>query len=249
MILAIVLSMVVLFGWQFFVAGPQMERAQRQAADRRRSRRPQPMPASRPPPTTTTADGTAAPAHGAPRRPRATATFADRDDGDRRDAARRRSTRPSLTGSINLTGGRLDDLQLKKYTETVDPTSPIITLLSPAGAPGGYYVEQGWAAGQRQHGQVPDATRSGSVEGDDQTLTEPTPVTLSWDNGQGLVFRRTFAVDDNYLFTVTQSVENKTARRRRALSLCRASCARARRMCSNSSSSTKARWACSARTT
>src|SRR5690606_21148076 len=106
--------------------------------------------------------------------------------------------------SISLVGGRLDDLHLKNYRETVEPTSPEITLLSPAGAPSAYFVEQGWvdASGRT----VPAADAQWTVEGDNQTLTETTPVTLRHDNGAGLIFRRTFAVDENYLFTVTQAV-------------------------------------------
>ena len=77
------------------------------------------------------------------------------------------STPPSLAGSINLIGGRIDDLKLKDYHETVDPTSPIITLLSPAGGPDGYFVEQGWvaAAGSR-HRRADRHNACGPLDGD-----------------------------------------------------------------------------------
>ncbi|HHY48678.1 MAG TPA: membrane protein insertase YidC, partial [Alphaproteobacteria bacterium] len=114
----------------------------------------------------------------------------------------------SLAGSINLVGGRIDDLLLRKYHETVDPNSPQITLLTPAGAPDAYFVEQGWVNVPGGSIAVPKDDTVWTVEGDNQTLTEATPVTLRYDNGAGLVFRRTFAIDENYLFTVTQSVEN-----------------------------------------
>src|SRR5690606_7315362 len=116
----------------------------------------------------------------------------------------------ALSGSISLTGGRIDDLRLKRYTETVDPDSPIVTLLSPSGGPGGYYVENGWEPPQGVSLARPDAASVWTLEGDAQTLTTATPVTLRWDNGAGLVFRRTITVDENYLFTITQSVENTT---------------------------------------
>jgi len=122
---------------------------------------------------------------------------------------------PALKGSINLTGGRLDDLELKKYRETVEPTSPIITLLSPSGVqtaqglPYAYYVEQGWAPASGSSVKVPDGSTVWTADAGTK-LTESAPVTLTWDNGAGLVFHRSFAVDANYLFTVTQSVENKT---------------------------------------
>ena len=113
-----------------------------------------------------------------------------------------------LEGSINLTGGRLDDLELKQYRETVDPASPIITLLTPAGAPNAYFAEQGWVPVAGASIAVPNGQTVWTIDGANSTLTAATPVTLRWDNGAGLIFRRTFAVDEHYLFTVTQSVEN-----------------------------------------
>ncbi len=197
-ILAIVLSMVVLFGWQFFVAGPQLERTQQQAqiaAEQAEAEAALATPAA-------TVDGTpgAVAADG-------TVTYADRAAAI---AATSRITidTEDLHGSINLTGARLDDLELKQYRETVDPTSPIITLLTPAGAPNAYFAEQGWVPAAGASVALPDSKSVWSVEGDATTLTAATPVTLRWDNGAGLIFRRTFAVDEHYLFTVTQSVEN-----------------------------------------
>jgi YidC/Oxa1 family membrane protein insertase len=197
-----VLSMVVLFGWQFFVAGPQLERAQQQAqiaAEQAQSEAALATPAA-----TVSADGTAAPAADG------SAVYADRAAAI---AATQRVTidTTDLHGSINLTGARLDDLELKQYRETVDPDSPIITLLTPAGAPGAYFAEQGWVPAAGASIAVPNGQTVWTPEGDATTLTEATPVTLRWDNGAGLVFRRTFAVDEHYLFTVTQTVENTGA--------------------------------------
>ncbi len=116
-----------------------------------------------------------------------------------------------LTGSLSLVGGRVDDLNLNDYFVTVDKGSPNVTLLSPAGVPNAYYALYGWSPAE---GLAPDAVpgpntpwrvESGSV------LTETTPVTLVWDNGAGLIFRRTVAVDENFMFTTTQSVENTGA--------------------------------------
>ena len=200
MIIAIVLSMVVLFGWQFFVAGPQLERAQKQAELAQQQQ------AASNPGVATTASGATTTA-GAPATT-ATQTFADRPTAVAAtprvaiDAA-------ALTGSINLKGARLDDLELKKYRETLDSTSPIITLLTPSGVANAYYVEQGWAAPTGSTVKVPDANTMWTAP-DGAKLTPASPVTLSWDNGTGVIFHRTFAVDDNYLFTVTQSVENKS---------------------------------------
>jgi YidC/Oxa1 family membrane protein insertase len=199
-ILAVVLSMLVLFGWQFFIAGPQLERAQQQAeiaaAQQAEAQGNLAVPQ----------DGTTAAAGAAPVSGGAVA-FADRASAIAASARVEINT-PDLDGSINLVGARIDDLELKQYRETTAPDSPIITLLSPAGAPGGYYIEQGWAPAAGSTVALPDGQTLWSVVGDNTTLTSATPVTLRYDNGQGLIFTRTIAVDDFYLFTTTQTVEN-----------------------------------------
>jgi YidC/Oxa1 family membrane protein insertase len=112
---------------------------------------------------------------------------------------------PRLHGSISLVGGRLDDLTLAKYHETLNPKSPEIVLFSPAGAPDAYFTEVGWVATDGK-ADVPGPDTLWTA--DRETLTPESPVTLSWDNGAGLTFKRIFAVDDDYMFTMTQRVEN-----------------------------------------
>jgi YidC/Oxa1 family membrane protein insertase len=113
---------------------------------------------------------------------------------------------PRIHGSIALKGGRLDDLVLKDYRETVDPTSPQVVLLSPSGGPEGHFAEAGFTSAD-SNVKLPSFDTVWQSDGG--TLSVDHPVTLSWDNGAGLVFRRTFSVDQNYLFTVAQTVENK----------------------------------------
>ena len=114
---------------------------------------------------------------------------------------------PRVSGSINLTGARLDDLRLKDYRETIDKSSDHIILLSPRGTPEAYYAEFGWTASQGSSISVPGPTTMWQIEKGSHLDTD-VPVTLRWDNGQGLVFRITYAIDRNYMFTVTQDVEN-----------------------------------------
>ncbi|EPX76849.1 membrane protein insertase YidC [Litoreibacter arenae] len=117
---------------------------------------------------------------------------------------------PSLSGSISLTGGRLDDLSLSTYRETLAPDSENVTLLSPVGTDAAYYALYGWApSGALTYEQVPGANTQWTLaEGD--VLAPGAPVTLTWDNGAGLTFSRTFSVDEDFMFTVTQKVENAT---------------------------------------
>ena len=114
---------------------------------------------------------------------------------------------PKLKGSISLTGGRLDDLVLTELRETLEEGSPNIVLLSPFGTATPYYAEFGWSGGDESITK-PDATTVWSA--DQTSLTPQQPVTLSWENGQGLRFEKTFEVDENYMFTVRQRVVNNS---------------------------------------
>ncbi len=122
---------------------------------------------------------------------------------------------PKLSGSFSLLGGRIDDLKLKAYRETLDPDSDLVTLLTPFGSENPYYTIYGWGrTGDMPADSVPGPDTMWTVESG-ETLTPATPVTLRWDNGDGLIFRRTVSVDEHYMFSVKQSVENTgTAARR-----------------------------------
>jgi YidC/Oxa1 family membrane protein insertase len=120
---------------------------------------------------------------------------------------------PRLAGSLSLTGGRIDDLKLTDYHVTIDKDSPNVTLLSPADGPESYYALYGWTpAGGMDPGALPGASTEWQVEEGSGPLSPSNPVTLVWDNGEGLIFRRTIEVDHDYMFTMTQSVENTTER-------------------------------------
>jgi YidC/Oxa1 family membrane protein insertase len=202
MILAIVLSIVVLFGWQYFVAGPAAERAAQQAKLAQQQQ--QSEQAAKKAEEAAVAAG----------KPAAAPTAANNKTFKTRAEAiaatpRLKIDTPNVTGSINLSGGRLDDLELKQYHVDVSQQSPLVTLLSPATAADSYFIEEGWITNGAKV-KLPGAETPWTVDGGVKELTPQTPVTLTWDNGEGLVFHRTFAVDDQYLFTVTQTVDNKT---------------------------------------
>lgn len=112
---------------------------------------------------------------------------------------------PRVKGSINLTGGRIDDLILLDYRETIDPASPQIVLLSPESTRDGYYAEFGWVGGAG----LPNANTVWKADG--KILTPQKPVTLRWDNGAGVTFEKTFSIDADYLITVTQKTVNHGA--------------------------------------
>lgn len=114
---------------------------------------------------------------------------------------------PELKGSINLKGARIDHLILKNYHMSVDPQSPNVELLEPEGTEHAYYLEFGWSS-EKKSVALPDA--STVWRADHTILTPATPVTLRAENGQGIVFEKIIAVDEKYLFTVTQRVTNRS---------------------------------------
>jgi YidC/Oxa1 family membrane protein insertase len=208
-IIAIVLSLIVVVGWQYFVGYPQMEKQRREAllkqqeqseqqAQQPAQQRTTPAPQTGGAPSVPTAPGAAA-QPGAPTR-----------DAVVEATPHVAIATPRLNGSINLKSARIDNLSLEQYRETVDPNSPPIVLFSPSGAPEAYYAEFGWvpASGTTQKMPGPDTmwTQEGGA-----ALSVDHPVTLTFDNGEGLLFHRTIAVDDHYLFTIRDEVENKGA--------------------------------------
>ncbi|QYK42554.1 MAG: membrane protein insertase YidC [Paracoccaceae bacterium] len=117
---------------------------------------------------------------------------------------------PRLTGSISTLGGRIDDLSLKTYRQTLAPGSDIVHLLTAVGQPNAYYALYGWApAGALTFDDVPGANTTWTAD-PAARLAPGQPVTLTWDNGKGLTFTRSIAVDDHYMFTVTDAVTNAT---------------------------------------
>jgi YidC/Oxa1 family membrane protein insertase len=115
---------------------------------------------------------------------------------------------PRLEGSLSLLAGRIDDLRLKDYTETIQEGSPIVTLLSPEGSANAYYGLNGWAAASGVEPQdVPGPNTLWSSS--DKFLTPNSPVTLTWENGKGLSFQRVISIDDNFMFNIEQSVTNR----------------------------------------
>jgi YidC/Oxa1 family membrane protein insertase len=117
---------------------------------------------------------------------------------------------PRLRGSIALKGAQIDDLALTNYRETIDPNSPPIVLLSPAGSPHPFYAEFGWVGGAGGTVKAPDANTVWTQQGGN-ALGVGKPVTLTSDNGEGLQFRRIISIDDKYLLTVEDQVVNNSA--------------------------------------
>ncbi|MEZ5764439.1 MAG: membrane protein insertase YidC [Xanthobacteraceae bacterium] len=211
-ILAVILSGMVLISWQYFFVVPQMEKQQ---AAQKAQQAQQAQQATQPQAPGTPQPGTATPAQPGAAAPAGTPAPARPAIAVSRETAIAASPRVKIdtqkvSGSIALKGGRIDDISLNQYRVTVDPKSPPVTLFSPSGSPNPYYAEFGWFAPTGATVKLPDASTDWKQEGGN-TLSVTTPVTLTYDNGEGLVFRRTFSIDENYLFTVKDDVKNNTA--------------------------------------
>ena len=205
LLLAIVASVAILLGFQFFYEQPKMERE--------RALQQQQQQIQKTPGGTVTLPGgampggtAAPPAAGIAQTPVAAPPNREKIVGEEK---RVRISSARLHGSIALRGGRIDDLTLPDYRETLEADSPEITLLSPPRAPNPYYAQFGWVALETGV-KVPGPTTEWSA--DRVGLGPDKPVTLSWNNGQGLIFTQAIALDRDYMFTVTQSVRNQSGK-------------------------------------
>jgi YidC/Oxa1 family membrane protein insertase len=207
-ILAVVLSALVLIAWEYFYALPQKQR-QEELARQSQITQVQPAPQAAPGQAPASAPPGAAPQ--VPAQPGAAAPIEHKS----REAIIASTERipidtPRIKGSISLRGGRIDDVSLAQYHETVDPTSPAIVLLSPSGSPQPFYAEFGWYVPVGAAVKVPGPDTIWRQMGTG-SLGPDRPVTLSYDNGEGLEFRRTITADDKYLFTLRDEVVNRGA--------------------------------------
>src|SRR5579863_3393456 len=152
-ILAVILSGLVLLGWQYFFNIPQMEKQRAAQLAQSQMTKPAQEPGNAPAPQAGAAPAPAAnaPASNQP----ASSTPVSRDTAIAATPRVKIDT-PRLAGSISLKGARIDDLSLVQFRETVDPTSPAIVLYSPSGTENPYYAEFGWVAASGSAVRIPD---------------------------------------------------------------------------------------------
>ena len=199
LILAIVLSVTIILAFQYFYELPRIKEAQRQP----------PAPTEQTMPSAEGAPGTTTPVVPDAVTPGAEAVAS----GQTLEQSLARGERVAIEngrvhGSVALIGGRIDHVVLSDYQVGTAPDSPDVTLLNPPGAPNPYFVEFGWVPAESDVA-VPGPDTLWQAEGGE--LRPDHPVTLRWDNGEGLRFVRELAIDDNYMLTITQQVENSTA--------------------------------------
>ena len=193
LIVAIVCSVAIILGFQYFYELPRIKQQQAQQASQ--------QPAATASSQSSGQAATPGAIPGAAPTPAATA---------QEDAPRVRIDNGTLHGSVALKGGRIDDVTLADYHQTVDPKSPEIQVLDPVRGPGAYFAEYGWVADQANPVPVPDGNTLWQAQG--ERVGKDQPVTLTWQNGQGLTFKKTLSLDADYMFSVGRSVTNTTDR-------------------------------------
>ena len=203
MLIAIGLSLAILLGFQFFYEFPKMEKERERQAEIAAQEA-----ADNPVPKTQSNQNTDIQAPGggasAPSVQASVATAAQRAEA-LASSPRINIDTPTVYGSISLEGGRIDDLVLKNYGQDVGEDAERIHLLHPVGAPKSYYAEFGWVGSSNDLKLPGPNTRWKS----NQTELAPgKPVTLSWNNQAGLLFERTYEIDDHYMITTIQRVTN-----------------------------------------
>jgi YidC/Oxa1 family membrane protein insertase len=209
-IIAVILSGLVLIAWQYFYNVPQMEKQRAQSqmqADLAKKVPPGAAPSAAAPSAPPQSGTAPTPSAQVPAAASAsTGPIIDREAAIEATPRVKIAT-PRVTGSISLKGARIDDLALVQFRDTVDPTSPAIVLFSPSDTANPYYAEFGWVPAAGSTVRLPDQNTIWEQEGSGE-LTPSTPVTLKYDNGDGLSFRRTISIDDRYLFTIKDEVAN-----------------------------------------
>ena len=116
----------------------------------------------------------------------------------------------SIVGSINLKGLRIDDIVLKKYNETQEEFSEKIRVLQPIDTYDGYEVTFGWIKNQDANFETPNAESIWKVSNSNATLTSNNEVEFEWSNTTGQTFVTTIGLDEDYLFDITQEVKNNS---------------------------------------
>ena len=197
--LAIALSLAILLGWQYFIEAPKRDRLMAEQQAREVSQAQQPRPSdtgSVPSPAAPSGTGGPAPAPGV--------TAAMSRDKALADGVRIPIETGAVRGSISLVGGRLDDIVLHRYRQTLEPGSPDIVLLSPRDSAKPYFADFGWVdSNNTVYGTDDTPWRTSSAR-----LTPNDPLVLTWNNGKGVRLTRTYAIDQDYMITVTQRAEN-----------------------------------------
>jgi len=114
----------------------------------------------------------------------------------------------NIKGSISLQGAIIDDVVFKNYNETLNGEKKVI-FLNPKNSSEEYFIETGWATSGNENIKLPTNDSIWKVKGN-STLTSSSPITIEWDNGDGLIFKKKIYLDEKFLFKIIQSIKNNS---------------------------------------
>ena len=189
-LVAVVLSTLIIVGWQVLVVDPELKKEQAQIVKTEQSK-----PSAGKPSAPSLNNKTKMPQKKITRSEAVTSEL------------RVKLENSQITGSISLNGGLIDDVTLKNYKESLDKNSKQVVILNPKKMGTGYYLESGWASATNI--EVPDNNSVWKLTRN-RTLTPRSPIELEWENKSGLIFQKKIELDDQYLFTVTESIKNNS---------------------------------------
>lgn len=113
-----------------------------------------------------------------------------------------------IHATISSVRPRLDDLALKTYFTTLEDKDPV-RLMVPAGTDHPIYNETGWTSDQKDIVLPgPETVWTEVKHANEDTNT----VAFEWTSSQGLVFTRTFTVDDKFMVHISDKVKNGSSR-------------------------------------
>jgi YidC/Oxa1 family membrane protein insertase len=188
--MAVVLSTLIIVGWQVLVVDPELEKEKAQIVKTEQAK-----PSAGKPSAPSLNNKKNIPKKKITRSEAITSKF------------RVKLENSQIIGSISLNGGLIDDVTLKNYKESLDKKSKQVVILNPKKMGTGYYLESGWASANNI--EVPDNNSIWKLIRN-RTLTPKSPIELEWENKSGLIFQKKIEIDDQYLFTVTESIKNNS---------------------------------------
>ncbi len=193
-LMAVILSTMIIVGWQVFVVDPDLKKEKATTTIQQKDSKQSNTASGKP---------TAPSLSAKTKAPEKTISRADAINQEKRIILENRK----LKGSISLKGALIDDITFKVYKETLDKNSKLVTFLHPKQIKDGYFLESGWASADST--KVPNNNSIWKVR-NNNILTNKTPIELEWNNQNGLVFIKKIELDNQYLFKITESVQNNT---------------------------------------
>ena len=193
-LMAVILSTMIIVGWQVFVVDPDLKKEKATTTIQQKDSKQSNTASGKP---------TAPSLSAKTKAPEKTISRTDAINQEKRIVLEN----GKLKGSISLKGALIDDITFKVYKETLDKNSKLVTFLHPKQIKEGYFLESGWASADST--KVPNNNSIWKVR-NNNVLTNKTPIELEWNNQNGLVFIKKIELDDQYLFKITESVQNNT---------------------------------------